>query len=892
MPTSLILRAQKGAALTFDEVDGNFVAIAEVADTAKDAASAIQDGKGQPNGYAELDASGGLAQRSKVPANTDPLAVRDAGGDGAGKSAVMVASRTGAIAGSIVIKTGIWQQNADGECHVRADLNTNITPGNRILDIQLQFRNNTNNTRNLTYVNTGGINCTVSGAQHPDGYYVWILTPIPPMTWIGISFVEILSTQVRGANVTDGSAKSWSILFPTATELSTYTNVVPVTEESWSLTPNDMDIAGGVMGLNTAQRGNKPLEITNTALAGSNVGRTFVHAAGAHSNVSSITGAWVIKLANVTSMHSVNARAFNYGTGAARGLVAFEVSLYHTNGQSTGAWSSQYLAHRGTLVLPIKNAIEAATGRRCIIIGEVSQVWSYPALNVLDAVTHRSTITNNGVTESVDVDFITSLDAYHSVTVVPDTGPYATAALAPTSLQDRGEITTGDVNGLTVPGRYRVRTNANAATMTNMPWPFAGVIDVSQRGNSTAGEVIQDYTSYTGAEKATKQGSSSTWYKWFRADGGIPLTGPITSNSAISTTGQVSAATIQTTGQIAGVNLYSIESDNNRTAVFPGQVAIKHAGHGGIVDFATAGATNYDWRIINASSGATLGSLTLASRQGGEVRIWPDGNIHSSRLGAMVPSLGAFVADAISSLNSTLTAVKARTDGGNGLVHTLTGNTIDQYWNGAGVVVRIDGNANTDRRFWDTTALPNPATTTATNDLYSLVGQRIVRDQADFAGFFAADSMRPYFRHMPTGNYIEMPVSSGVRRVAHGGSYVEILASDGVARGVSYNVSDRNKKKNIKPSTASALGVIDLFRFFSFFYRADSGMDPTLEYSIGAMAQDLEAIDSTFVQTLSDGTKMPVTMPLLMLALKANQELNEKLRLLTQRVEELERRNG
>ncbi|WP_421446457.1 hypothetical protein [Agrobacterium tumefaciens] len=221
MPIPLILRAQKGAALTFDEVDGNFVAVAEVADAARDVALAIQDGKGQANGYAELDASGGLAQRSKVPANTDPLAVRDAGGDGAGKSAVMVASRTGAIAGSIVIKTGIWQQNADGECHVRADLNTNITPGNRILDIQLQFRNNTNNTRNLTYVNTGGINCTVSGAQHPDGYYVWILTPIPPMTWIGISFVEILSTQVRGANVTDGSAKSWSILFPTATELAT-----------------------------------------------------------------------------------------------------------------------------------------------------------------------------------------------------------------------------------------------------------------------------------------------------------------------------------------------------------------------------------------------------------------------------------------------------------------------------------------------------------------------------------------------------------------------------------------------------------------------------------------------------------------------------------------------
>lgn len=934
MPIPLILRAQKGAALTFDEVDGNFVAIAEVADTAKDAASAIQDGKGQPNGYAELDASGGLAQRSKVPANTDPLAVRDAGGDGAGKSAVMVASRTGAIAGSIVIKTGIWQQNADGECHVRADLNTNITPGNRILDIQLQFRNNTNNTRNLTYVNTGGINCTVSGAQHPDGYYVWILTPIPPMTWIGVSFVEILSTQVRGANVTDGSAKSWSILFPTAAELATYTNVVPVTEESWSLTPNDIDIAGGVMGLNTAQRGNKPLEITNTALAGSNVGRTFVHAAGAHSNVSSITGAWVIKLANVTSMHSVNARAYNYGTGVTRGLVAFETMLYHTNGQAGGTWSAQYVSHRGTLVLPIKHAIEAATGRRCVIVGDVGQIWSYPALNVLDSVTHRSTITNNGVTETVDVEFVTNLDAYHSVVEVPDTGPYASA----NAINLIGRTMSGV--GQSVPNAPYALPVMN--TDTALATSFPGVVVGGNGANATVHAAAASFTSpllgarflgtrnsgnggtfgALGANQVASQfygaagdgtsahvllggidigsvGNTSTTnaqgFMDFRLSpqgSVIPAkvmrlqAGTTAANGSLSITGSLA-----TTGQISGVNLYSIESDNNRTSMFPGQLAIKHSGHGGIVDFGTSGSVNFDWRMINSSSGTTLGSLSFAARSGTTIQMTSDGNMILPRLGAMLPAIGSYVADAIVSLNTALTAVRARTDGGNGLVHTLTANTIDQYWNGSGVVVRIDGNGATDRRFWDTVSLPSPASTATTNDLYSLVGQRVKSDQLNYAGFFGNDKLRAYFQHND-GTYVELPTASGVRRIAHGGSYVEILASDGVARGVSYNVSDRNKKKNIKPSTASALGLIDLFRFFSFFYRADSGMDPTLEYSIGAMAQDMEAIDSTFVETLSDGTKMPVTMPLLMLALKANQELNEKLRLLTQRVEELERRNG
>lgn len=885
MPIPLILRAQKGAALTFDEVDGNFVAIADAADSIKEAVVAMQDAKGSPNGFAELDASGKLAQRSKVAEGTAALAVRDASG-GAGKSAVMVASLNAVPAtNAIVVKTGIWQSNADATCQFRGAIQG--AKLNMALDLTLQLKSRAPSADLFAYTNNGMEAVVVQGAKHPDGYYCWILTPAAGRTWIYTSMCEILSTAVRGSNITDASATAWSIIFPTASELAGYTNVTPAVEESWALTPNDVNVPGGVMGLNTGSRGTKALEIPATAIGG-NYGRVFVAPAAAHSNASLVAGCWVIKLSNVAAMQSLRARAYQYGTGVTRGLVSFETMLYHTNGQAAGTWSSQYLSHQGTLALPVRHANENSTNRRCVILGDVGYSWVYPALAVLDVATHRSTVSSDGI-ESVDVEFVTSLDNYNSISLVPDTGPYATAALAPTSLQDRGELPANtDMDAVLLPGRYRIRTNVNAATFTKLPYPYAGIVDVYLRG--TASEVVQDYTSYTGNEKATRAVPAAAWNKWVR-ESGATFTGAVSSNSSISTTAQISAATIATTGQISGVNLYSIQDANIRTSVFPGQLSIKHSGHGGIVDFGTSGSTDYDWRLINTSSGTSLGALTFAPRSGAEVRFTSDGNIYSTRLGSMLPAIGYYVADAIVSLNAAINAIKARTDGGNGLVHTLTPNTIDQYWNGSGVVVRIDGNGATDRRFWDTVSLPSPASTATTNDLYSLVGQRVKSDQLNYAGFFSNDKLRAYFQHND-GTYVELPTASGVRRVAHGGSYVEILASDSVARGVSYNVSDRNKKKNIKPSTASALGVIDLFRFFSFFYRADSGMDPTLEYSIGAMAQDLEAIDSTFVQTLSDGTKMPVTMPLLMLALKANQELNEKLRVLTQRVEELERRNG
>jgi len=893
MPIPLILRAQKGAALTFDEVDGNFVAIAEVADAAKDAAAAIQDGKGRPNGYAELDASGSLAQRSKVAADTDALAIRDAGGAGAAKSATMVASRVGTITGSIVIKTGVWQDDADATCHVRANVNGNAAVLNKLLDVTLQFRNysTANGTRSLAYVNNGGLPLVVFGAKHADGYWCWILSPISGQAWTSVAVVELVATLVRSGNaaqLTDNSAKAWSILFPTASELATYTNVAPAVEDAWALTPTDINVAGGVAGLNPALRLNYASEILATAMAG-NHGRTFVAPAALHSNSSAtITGCFVIKLSNVTAMHTVRARAFNYGAVATRGVSEFTASLYHTNGQASGSWATLYQSQYGTLPIPISMANETSTGRRCVIVGTPTTPWNFPALNVLDSTSHRSTIAQANGGESVDVEWATNLDAYNSIVDVPDTGPNSG------KFTIDGFLANGvDANTLTKPGaNYGISRNDTGATLLN--WPFAGAGAIEVFPWATQGYVAQLGLSYSGGGRLglrfqTNATTFSDWQEFARLQsvgGTLPLAS-IPQLPLARVTGAAPLASPVFTGSA------NVGPDvNQRATVGPGHVDLKSSVHGGFVDMATADATDFDWRIKNDSSGTTLGTLGLYSRSGGYVLINPDGNIYSTRLGAMVPGLGFYVADAISALNSTLNSVKARTDGGNGLVHTLTGNTIDQYWNGTGVVVRIDGNANTDRRFWDTTALPNPATTAITNDLQAQVTARVIRDGADYMGFFGNNPLRPYMRQSSSGNYIEIPVSSGVQRVAHGGSYVEILASDGVARGVSYNVSDRNKKKNIKPSTASALGVIDLFRFFSFFYRADSGMDPTLEYSIGAMAQDMEAIDSTFVQTLSDGTKMPVTMPLLMLALKANQELNEKLRLLTQRVEELERQNG
>ena len=106
--------------------------------------------------------------------------------------------------------------------------------------------------------------------------------------------------------------------------------------------------------------------------------------------------------------------------------------------------------------------------------------------------------------------------------------------------------------------------------------------------------------------------------------------------------------------------------------------------------------------------------------------------------------------------------------------------------------------------------------------------------------------------------------------------YIEVFI-DGVPRGINFFTSDERLKNNIKPTKRDSLNDIKQIDFKSFKYN-DERFGPK---ELGVIAQQIEKVNPEWVNTMSDGHKMPDSNDLLVSALHAIQQLNKK-------VEELE----
>ncbi|MCA8035389.1 tail fiber domain-containing protein [Burkholderia arboris] len=116
---------------------------------------------------------------------------------------------------------------------------------------------------------------------------------------------------------------------------------------------------------------------------------------------------------------------------------------------------------------------------------------------------------------------------------------------------------------------------------------------------------------------------------------------------------------------------------------------------------------------------------------------------------------------------------------------------------------------------------------------------------------------------------------------AAGNGFLAITV-DGAGYGVPIQPSDRRLKENVKPSRGEGLEVIDKIELYSFNYKDNGFFDASVTYHMGFVAQQLHAVDPTFVIGEPDGEMMmsPNLLPIVAHLVKATQELRAELEVL------------
>lgn len=144
---------------------------------------------------------------------------------------------------------------------------------------------------------------------------------------------------------------------------------------------------GGSGGLNVTGSGgltttklNAPLYISaSTAGGGSAAGRSVVNLAQFRASVSDATGAIVFTAPNADAsimlVMAVLGMTYTVSTAGdpGRGLIDFSARAYHTS----TAISQALVKHKGS-VRPKVRFAKDASGKFCLILGDVSSVWVYP----------------------------------------------------------------------------------------------------------------------------------------------------------------------------------------------------------------------------------------------------------------------------------------------------------------------------------------------------------------------------------------------------------------------------------------------------------------------------------------------------------------------------------
>ncbi len=255
---------------------------------------------------------------------------------------------------------------------------------------------------------------------------------------------------------------------------------------------------------------------------------------------------------------------------------------------------------------------------------------------------------------------------------------------------------------------------------------------------------------------------------------------------------------------------------------------------GPYIDFKRNSGDDFNFRVQQNAPG----TLRVSHSGGAYVEFLSDGNLYTSKGGwylvdKMNTKTNGDTCSDVGFVGGNARRPYMRNTGDNSvrtLVVNNSTNAVEIGWQGSTLQAFVDG---TDQgRLWTTTTAPN-----ADRSFYSGDGSRIGRSWLPGNGFLS-------------------------------------ITVDSTEYGITINPSDARLKRDIVPSTTSALTKIEKIKLYSFRFRDGNIMDPSLTHEIGFIAQQLQQVDPTF--TLGDADMMlsPAQLPILATAVKAIQELS------------------
>jgi len=177
--------------------------------------------KGQAFGLADLDGSGGLAQRMKIAAGSTPGVIRDTQGEGNGKASLYPASIASDGAAAILVKTGVWQSGLDYAFRVFGTCKGGVVN----LSIYRIVLSGDPYVAKWGYMNNGAVPVTVTFGSFADGYGGWAIEGD-----FGRGQFVVTDAAVVGNGTGDPQVRDWSMV--TAANAALLNSQTPVPRQS------------------------------------------------------------------------------------------------------------------------------------------------------------------------------------------------------------------------------------------------------------------------------------------------------------------------------------------------------------------------------------------------------------------------------------------------------------------------------------------------------------------------------------------------------------------------------------------------------------------------------------------------------------------------------------
>ena len=363
-------------------------------------------------------------------------------------------------------------------------------------------------------------------------------------TWAGAkTFSSTITGSISGnaGTVTARTIALSGAATGTATSFNGSANItIPVTALNASNlntgTVPDARLTGTYSGITLQTNGGNTHYTTPNTGSSSTNDRTVFGLAQYKSDSSNATGAIVFYAPNTNTsiMHRLRIEGMIYSNGP---TVACIIQGYRT----TGAWSQATKVNLGISDIQVRFAVDA-TGKNCIILGDVATTWSYPMM----AITHAM-FSHSGATDAYCKDWtvglVTSLTGFTQIT-----GTVTSTAITTSVTGNSGTAT----------------TLQNARTING--------VSFNGSGNITVEPYVEDAVATSATRYITFVDNSTAGYKRLNEDanlsynpGSNTLTVPngiFTSNVGIGTTNpiaplHVSGSALFTSGLYLGTNTNS-----------------------------------------------------------------------------------------------------------------------------------------------------------------------------------------------------------------------------------------------------------------------------------------------------------------------------------------------